>query len=108
MSQPPHPHEPSIGHSFTIAVVHLDLHLPVCHSLKEKRGRLARIMNHLRKKHPVVVSEVGEHNVWGRAALAAVTLSTDRDLANRILEAVADTIDRDGEVDLVRHEIELL
>ena len=34
-----------------------------CASLKEKRGRLARLMNALRKKHPVVVCEVGDQNV---------------------------------------------
>jgi uncharacterized protein YlxP (DUF503 family) len=108
MSQPALPYEPSLGHHFTIGVLHLDLHLPGCHSLKEKRGRLARVMNHLRKVHPVVVAEVGDQDVWGRAGLAAVTLSSDRNLANKILEAAAATLARDGEIELLWHEIELI
>lgn len=108
MSQPNLPFEPSIGHPFTVGVLHIDLHLPGCASLKEKRGRLARIMNHLRKTHPVVVAEVGDQDVWGRAGLAAVTLSSDRNLAGKILEAAAETVARDGDVELVWHEIELI
>ena len=65
-------------------------------------------MNHLRKLHPVVVAEVGDQNVWGRAGLAAVTLSNQRDLAVRILEAAAETLARDRDIELLWHEIELL
>ena len=101
-------HEPSIGHPFTIGVLHVDLHLPGCRSLKEKRGRLAKVMNHLRKSHPIVVAEVGDHDVWGRAGLAAVTLSPDRNMAQRILEAAAATLARDHDEELSWHEIELL
>jgi uncharacterized protein YlxP (DUF503 family) len=108
MSQPSHSHEASVGHPFTIGVLHVDLHLPGCRSLKEKRGRLARIMNHLRKKHPVVVAEVGDHDVWGRAGLAAVSLSPDRNLASQILEAAAQTLAHDQDEELLWHEIELL
>ena len=108
MTQPRQPLEPSLGHPFTIGVLHLDLHLPGCQSLKEKRGRLARVMNHLRKTHPLVVAEVGDQDVWGRAGLAAVTLSPDRNVAQRILEAAADIVARDGDIELLWHEIELL
>ena len=108
MSQPNNPQEHSIGHPFTVGVLHIDLHLPGCRSLKEKRGRLARVMNHLRKTHPIVIAEVGDQDVWGRAGLAAVTLSPARDLAQRILEAAAATLIRDRDEELLWHEIELL
>lgn len=108
MSQPNHSYEASIGHPFTVGVLHIDIHLPACQSLKEKRGRLAKVMNHLRKTHPVVVAEVGDQNVWGRAGLAAVTLSADRNLVAKILDAVADTLASDKDVELVWHEVELL
>ncbi len=100
--------QPSIGHPFSVGILHIDLHLPECRSLKEKRGRLARVMNHLRKRHAVVVAEVGDHDVWGRAGLAAVTLSGDRDLVVQILEAVATTLTREPDAELLRHEIELV
>lgn len=102
------PHAPSIGHPFVIGVLHLDIRLPGCRSLKEKRGRLARLMNGLRKKHAIVISEVGDQDVWQRAGLAAVTLSGDRNVAQQILDATVRTIAGDGEVELFWHETELL
>lgn len=100
--------QPSIGHPFAVGVLHIDLHLPECRSLKEKRGRLARVMNHVRKTHAVVIAEVGDQDVWGRAGLAATTLSTDRNLVIQILEAAADTLAAQPDVELLRHEIELI
>ena len=108
MAQRDHPYEASIGHHFSIGVLHADVHLPGCQSLKEKRGRLARIMNHLKKVHPVVVAEVGDQNVWGRAGVAAVTLSTDQNLARQICEAAARTIMADRDVELLWHEVEIV
>lgn len=108
MSQPRHPQQASLGHNFSVAVLHADLHLPGSHSLKEKRGRLARVLNHLRKKHPIVICEVGDQDVWGRAGLAAVTLSSDHDLARRILEAVVETLVHEADSELLWHEIEWL
>jgi len=35
----------------------------------------------------VVVAEVGDQDIWGRAGLAAAALSSDRNLAMRVLEA---------------------
>lgn len=108
MAQPNHYEEHSVGHPFTVAILHIDLHLPACHSLKEKRGRLARVMNHLRKVHPVVVAEVGDQDVWGRAGLAAVTLSPSHDLAGRVMDAVAETLMKEPDVELLYHEVELI
>jgi uncharacterized protein YlxP (DUF503 family) len=101
------PFVPSVGHPFVVGILQVDLRLPGCRSLKEKRGRLARVMTALRKACPVVVAEVGDQDVWGRAALAAASLSTDRDLATRVLEAAAELLTRQPEVELLYHQIEL-
>lgn len=104
-SNPSYSHEPSLGHSFTVAVLEADLRLHGCRSLKEKRGRLARIAGAVEKKHPVVVREVGDQDIWGRAGLAAVTLSGDANLAVRILEAVAGDLTIMDGAELVAHDI---
>lgn len=108
MTQPSASHEHSVGHPFTVGILQLDLHLHGCQSLKDKRSRLARLTTHLRKLHPIALSEVGDQNLWQRAALAAVTISPDRNLANRILEATADTASKEPEVELLYFEIELI
>lgn len=108
MSDDRHSHEPSLGHSFVIGLLEVDLHLPVCRSLKTKRGILARTMNHLRTHFPLVVAEVGDHDVWGRAGLAAVTLSGEASVIERVLNDAVEWIETSREVELVHHQITLL
>lgn len=98
----------ALGYSVTVGLLEADLMLPLCHSLKEKRGILAKTMNHLRKKHAVSVAEVARHDTWGRAGLAITTVSGSRDVAEQTLRAVAHTLEREREVQLVDWSVELM
>jgi hypothetical protein len=97
-----------LGYSVTVGLLEVDLMLPLCHSLKEKRGILAKTMNHVRKKHAVSVAEVARHDTWGRAGLAVTTVSGSRDVAEQTLRAVAHTLEREREVQLVDWSVELM
>jgi uncharacterized protein YlxP (DUF503 family) len=101
------PGEP-LHFSVTVGLMEADLLLPMCRSLKEKRGLLARTMNHLRKKHSVSVAEVAAHDSWGRAGLAVTTVSGSGDVAERTLRAVAHTLERERDLQLVNYAIELI
>ena len=74
-----------------IALLSIDLHVPGSRSLKDKRMVLRRIKDRL-KKFNVAVSEVEHQDLWQRAALAVVTVSSDQQHADRELAAVADEI----------------
>lgn len=100
--------EPALGHRFVIGLLEVDLRIPVCHSLKEKRGILARAANDLRRNLPVVVSEVGHQNDWNRAGLAAVTLSGRSNVVEGILDDVLSRLQGSREIELVHHAIQLL
>lgn len=97
-----------LGYSLTVGLLEADLMLPLCRSLKDKRGILAKTMNHLRKKHAVSVAEVARHDTWGRAGLAVTTVSGSRDVAERTLRAVAHTLEREPDVQLVDWSVELM
>lgn len=100
-------YEGRIGHPFNVGVMHLDVRLPGCRSLKEKRGRLARLLNPIRKKHMAIICEVGDHDLWDRAGLAAVSLSTDRAVVRNVLERItAEIIASGGEAELIDQELE--
>ena len=94
--------------SITVGLLEADLLLPLCRSLKEKRGILSKTMSHLRKKHGISVAEVAMHDTWGRSGLAVTTVSGNRAVAEQTLRAVAHTLERDREVQLVNYYIELL
>ncbi len=102
------PDEPSLGHPVFIGLLELDLHIPLCHSLKAKRGILARIMNDLRKQLPIVIAEVGDHDVWGRSGLAATTLSGDESVVHRVFANAVKRIEASREVELLHHRVEII
>jgi uncharacterized protein YlxP (DUF503 family) len=90
-----------------VALLTVELHVPGSQSLKDKRAVLRRVKDRL-KKFNVAVSEVEHHDLWQRAALAVVTVSTDQPHADRELAAVADEIERVEPGAVTRTELEFL
>ena len=93
--------------SMVVALLSVELHVPGSQSLKEKRMVLRRLKDRL-KKFNVAVSEVEHQDLWQRAALAVVTVSTDQQHADRELAAVADEIERVEPGLITRTEIQFL
>ena len=90
-----------------VGLLTIELHVPGSHSLKEKRMVLRRIKDRL-KKFNVAVSEVDHHDLWQRAAVAVVTVSTDQAHADRELSAAADEVERVEPGLITRTDIEFL
>ena len=85
----------------------IEIHIPGARSLKEKRMVLRRIKDRLQKFN-VAVAEVEHHDLWQRAGLGIVAISTTSDHAEQSLAAVADEIDRVEPGVMTRTEIEFL
>lgn len=90
-----------------VGLLSIELHLHGSRSLKEKRMVLRRIKDRL-KKFNVAVAEVEHQDLWQRAGLAVVTVSTDEAHADQELQAVASEIDRVEPGLIARTEIEFL
>ena len=60
------------------------------------------------KKFNIAVSEVEHQDLWQRAGLAVVTVSTDQEHADRELAAAADEIERVEPGLITRTEVEFL
>ncbi len=73
-----------------IGVVTLELRLANAHSLKEKRHVVASLKERLRNKFNVAVAEIDYQDLWQRAAVAAVTVSSDHTHAEKVLRGVED------------------
>ena len=72
----------------SVGVLTLELRLENSHSLKDKRHVVRSLKDHLRSKFNVAVAEIEYQDLWQRAALAAVTVSSDRGNAERVLRSV--------------------
>ena len=108
MQDPPREENSSLSYTFAVGLLQIEIMLPMCHSLKEKRSVMARTLNHLRKLQPISVAEVGHQNLWGRAGIAGVAVSADRDVVDRILRATVKLVEHDRDVQLIDYSIEIL
>jgi uncharacterized protein len=90
-----------------VAVLHVELFIPYALSLKDKRMVLRRVKDRLGKFN-VAVAEVEHQDVWQRAALGIVAISTTADHVEQQLSAAADEIDRVEPGLVTRTELEFL
>lgn len=90
-----------------VAVLHVELHLPYAQSLKDKRMVLRRLKDRLQKFN-VAVAEVEHLDLWQRAGLGVVAISTTTLHAEQQLQAAADELERLEPGLVIRTEIEFL
>lgn len=81
-----------------IGCAQVTLHLPACHSLKEKRQILSGLLRRVRTKFGVAVAEISEQDRWQLAGIAVVCVSGDGPQCDRVLAAALDFL-RGGEGD---------
>jgi len=71
-----------------IGVLTLELHLPQAHSLKEKRMVVRSLKDRLRSRFNVAVAELDHQDLWQRAVLGVVSISSDQKALETLFEAV--------------------
>jgi Uncharacterized protein conserved in bacteria len=71
-----------------IAVAKITVHLPECHSLKEKRQVIKSIMARVRNQFELAVAEVGENERWQLTDIGLSYVSNDGQHASEVLEHV--------------------
>lgn len=92
----------------TIGFCRIDLYLPECASLKQKRGVLKGVIARTRNKFNVAVAELDDHDRWQRARLGVVTLANESRYANRVLSQVVNAIEREDHLILMDYSLEFL
>lgn len=90
----------------TIGIARLTLFLPASHSLKEKRMVLRRIKSLVRDKFNVAIAEVGQNDLWQRAALGLTVVGNDRAFTESALDEVVRFVRSHAEVTNVEQELQ--
>jgi uncharacterized protein len=90
-----------------VALLSVELYLPGAQSLKDKRMVLRRVKDRLARFN-VAVAEVEHQDLWQRAGLGIVAISTTKTHVEQELAAVADEIERVEPGAISRTEIEFL
>jgi len=71
-----------------IGLITLEIHLPYAQSLKDKRMVLRKVKDRLRARFNVSVAELDHQEVWQRSVLGVVSISSDQQNLESVLEAV--------------------
>lgn len=87
----------------------IELHLPGCKSLKEKRGMLKPLLARLHREFNVSAAEVDLHDVWQSSAVAVAVVSTANAHAERTLDSIVRWIENNRpDLEVVAEQMELI
>jgi uncharacterized protein YlxP (DUF503 family) len=87
------------------AAIRIELRLPGCRSLKEKRRRLRPILDHLRRRLELSAAEVDLHDAWQRSALGVALVDGGAGHLGERVEQLRGWLLAQGDVELVDYEI---
>ena len=84
----------------------VQLHLPECRSLKDKRQVVTSLKDRIHRRFSVSVAEVEHNEMWQRSTLGMAVVSTATDHANEVLSKTVNMIEQDIRVHLLDYSIE--
>jgi len=84
-----------------LATLTIHLHLPLCTSLKEKRGRIKPLISRLHREFNVSVAEMDLQDKWTETVIACAMVNSDAVTLGQSLQTVAKWVEAnwtDGDV----------
>jgi uncharacterized protein YlxP (DUF503 family) len=91
-----------------IALLTLDIHVPHAQSLKDKRMVVRSVKDRLRSKFNVAVAEVDHQDLWQRAQLSVVTVGSDENYLNQMLQHALEEAERTAPECMMQGNIEIV
>jgi len=91
-----------------IGICQLDFRIPENQSLKGKRHVVRKMIDRVRHRFNVAISEVGDNDLWQRGQIGICTVGNDRRHINSSLDKVVDFIEKMNLVEMVRTEMEII
>ncbi len=91
-----------------IGLLRVRLHLPLCHSLKEKRSIIKRIIHRLRTGYNCAIAETGLHDVWQSSEIAIVTVYNEKSAVESLLQKIEKILMSQDDFEVTECESEFL
>ena len=93
----------------SIGVLTIQLQLPGCKSLKEKRSRLKPLISRLHREFNISVAELSHQDIWDEATIGCVMISNDHQFSESSLQTVIHWLNKNWpDVSLVDDHIEII
>jgi uncharacterized protein YlxP (DUF503 family) len=90
-----------------VALERIDLRIPGCGSLKEKRHVLSSLSHAIRSTFNVSVAEVDHHDLWQRAAIAVAATGAEAYYVRKVMQQVETFVEAWGGVEVIDTELTL-
>lgn len=77
-----------------VATLTLELRIPGCHSLKQKRSRIKSLIARLHREFNISVAEIDHNNNHQRALIACAAVSNDAQHSRKVLARIPAWIEK--------------
>ncbi|MBT3181971.1 MAG: DUF503 domain-containing protein [Deltaproteobacteria bacterium] len=91
-----------------VGICKLVLYLPVCHSLKEKRGVVRKIKDRTFNKFKIPVAEVDSLDKWQKAGLGFSVTGNDSKNIDSIMQKMANYVEDLGLAEILDVDMEII
>ncbi len=91
-----------------VGIGRLELHVPEARNLKAKRSHTRSLIERIRSRHQVLVSEVDHQDLHQRAAFAICAFSVDPVDVESRLRRVEKTIDQNWSGNILMWDVEII
>lgn len=81
-----------------LATLILHLRIPLCASLKDKRGRIKPFISRLHREFNVSVAEMDKHDIWDEAVIVCAMVGNDTAFLQSALQTVAKWVEANWSV----------
>jgi uncharacterized protein YlxP (DUF503 family) len=78
----------------SVGILTLQVQLPGCKSLKEKRSRLKPLITRLQKEFNISVAEIDRQDDWDSATIGCALLSNDSGYIHSSLQTITNWLNR--------------
>ena len=85
----------------------IDLRIPGCRSLKEKRQVVKALKDSIRRKYNISIAELDHHDTWQRTLIGVAAISSNARFANQVLSKVVNVIEANSNVQLIDYKLEI-
>ncbi len=91
-----------------IAVLYIDVHIPMSQSLKDKRMVLKSLKDKIRNKFNVSIAELDDQDKWQTATLAFAMIGNDNRYLDQCLQNILSEAQRHNGMEICNYQIEFI
>lgn len=91
-----------------VGLLTLDLHIPEANSLKSKRLVIRSLIDRIRNKFNVSISEVDANDLWQRSVIGIAYVANETVIINKVFEKIKNQVNDNHSVELINATMELL